>query len=394
MTDGLLKSCRKKSRLLKIYKKTGASVARTRYVKYKNILKQALRHEEKCFYENQFSLKANDVRKTWKLINSLLNRTDKDEMTNMFKIDDGTTNDRNMIVNAFNKFFVELGPSLEEKIPPSKNNNITNNLPSIKDSLLLYPTDAHEIQNIISSLKNSASCGIDQIPVSAIKSVSDTISPALASLINHSTINGIFPDALKIAKVTPIFKSGDKSLLSNYRPISLLNAFSKIYEKFLLKRLNSFLTKNNILYDGQFGFRKNRSTQFALVSFLDKITETLDKNEYALSLFIDLSKAFDTINHSLLLKKLSSYGIRGTALELFKNYLSNRLQCVEIDGVRSNLLKITCGVPQGSILGPLLFLLYINDIHTCTKLLKFYLFADDTTVVLTSYDNFINKHCE
>ena len=169
----------------------------------------------------------------------------------------------------------------------------------------------------------------------------------------------------------------------------VLNTFSKVYEKVFLKRLESFLAKHNILYDGQFGFRKNRSTSFALISFLDKITEAVDKNDYALSLFIDLSKAFDTIPHSLLLSKLHNYGIRGLTHDYVKSYLSNRTQFVELDGVSSNPLNITCGVPQGSILGPMLFLLYINDLHLCTKILKFFLFADDTTIVCTS--NNLNK---
>jgi retron-type reverse transcriptase len=252
--------------------------------------------------------------------------------------------------------------------------------------LALFPTDTSEIKNIIMSIKNSSACGIDQIPITVIKSVVDCISSVLASLINHSISKEIFPDALKIAKVIPIYKAGDKSLISSYRPISLLTTFSKVFEKVILKRLENFLEKHKLLSDNQFGFRKNRSTQLALTSYLDKLTEALDKNEYAISLFIDLSKAFDTIDHSLLLKKLYSYGIRGLAYDYIKSYLSNRLQYVETHGMSSSLLSITCGVPQGSILGPILFLLYINDISACTKLLKLFLFADDTTILYSSKD--------
>ncbi len=361
-------------------------MARIKYVKYKNILKQILRNEEKNYYETQFQIKANDIRKTWNLINLLLNKTNKDEMSRMFKIGSNLVSDRSVIVNEFNKYFVELGPKLAEKIR-LPNNNLKLKAPvSVKESIVLYDTNPTEIHNIISSLKNTSACGVDEIPVSAIKSVSDHICPILANLINHSISEGIFPDSLKIAKILPIFKSGDKTLISNYRPISLLNTFSKIYEKVIFVRFEKFLNKYKILYDKQFGFRKNRSTQLALISLLDCVTSALDKNEHALCLFIDLSKAFDTVNHSILLNKLNILGIRGIAHELIKSYLNHRMQYVDVDGVSSDLLNITCGVPQGSVLGPLLFLLYVNDMHTSAKLLQFYLFADDTTIVFTSKD--------
>jgi len=197
-------------------------------------------------------------------------------------------------------------------------------------------------------------------------------------------VSGIFPDALKLAKITPIYKAGDKSSITNYRPISVLNSFSKIYEKVFLNRLNDYLTSLNFFHDGQFGFRKNRSTQLALVSFLDTITEALDNNHYVISLFLDLSKAFDTIDHHILLRKMHNLGIRGVALEYIKSYLTNRFQCVTIDGTSSDLRGVICGVPQGSILGPILFLIYINDLQYCSSLLKLLLFADDTTLLYSS----------
>ena len=390
MTENLIRSCRKKSRLLKIYKKTGAAVARNKYVKYKNTLKQALRHEEKYYYEQQFQAVASDARKTWKIINSLLNKQTNKKLSHIFQSNNITTTDKTVIVKMFNEFFVNLGPDLAKKIAPSKRNKLLEGIPHIKECMALSPTDANEVANMILSLKNTASCGSDQISVAAIKTISNIISPLLSALINHSMDKGIFPDALKIAKILAIYKSGDKTLISNYRPISLLTVFSKVYEKIIQRRLDGFLTKHKVLYDMQFGFRKNHSTQHALVTFTDYVTSALDKNQIALSIFIDLSKAFDTINHNILLKKLEYYGVRGLANDLIKSYLTNRQQYVEIENHPSDLMSITCGVPQGSILGPLLFLIYVNDMHTCSSILKFFLFADDTTILLSSDDiNFL-----
>jgi hypothetical protein len=185
---------------------------------------------------------------------------------------------------------------------------------------------------------------------------------------------------LKIAKVIPIFKSGDSSKMDNYRPISLLSNFSKILEKIVANRLTNFLETNNLLSNSQFGFRKNHSTLHPLVHFLNFITKSQNNREHALAIFCDLRKAFDTVDHSLLLKKLGKVGVHGTELNWFKNYLSDRKQFVFVNGQASNLLDILLGVPQGSILGPLLFLIYINDLPLYSKLCS-YLFADDTTLL-------------
>jgi len=211
MTENLIRSCRKKSRLLKIYKKTGAAVARNKYVKYKNTLKQALRHEEKYYYEQQFQAVASDARKTWKIINSLLNKQTNKKLSHIFQSNNITTTDKTVIVKMFNEFFVNLGPDLAKKIAPSKRNKLLEGIPHIKECMALSPTDANEVANMILSLKNTASCGSDQISVAAIKTISNIISPLLSALINHSMDKGIFPDALKLAKNLPIYKSGDKT---------------------------------------------------------------------------------------------------------------------------------------------------------------------------------------
>ena len=191
---------------------------------------------------------------------------------------------------------------------------------------------------------------------------------------------GIVPKSVKCSLISPVYKSEDKMLVTNYRPVAVLPCFSKILEKLMFIRLISFIEKHKILYQDQYGFRKNHSTEMAIINLTTKITEAIENKKFTIGIFLDLSKAFDTVDHSILINKLEYYGIRGIALEWFKSYLSDRSQIVKFHEHRSNMETITCGVPQGSVLGPLLFLLYVNDIHRSSKILSFILFADDTNI--------------
>ena len=208
-------------------------------------------------------------------------------------------------------------------------------------------------------------------------------SAKVIGIIDLSLSSGVVPDQMKIARVIPLFKSGDLSLFTNYKPVSVLPAFSKILERIVYNRLIHLLNKYSILSFNQYGFRKDHSTAYALIQLHDKLSDAIDKGNVTLGLFIDLSKAFDTVNHDILLARLEFYGVRGVALEWFKSYLSCRSQFVQYS---SSSKYIKCGVTQGSILGPLLFLLYINDLCDVSKALDFILFADDTNIFYSHKD--------
>jgi hypothetical protein len=291
-------------------------------------------------------------------------------------------------VNLVNEYFGNIGKKLAEDISQNVttdssryNYNERNKHPN---SFVLLDTDPAEVNEVIISLKSNSAPGWDNVPSCFIKLAKNALIPIICHLANLCFRQGIFPSALKKSIITPVHKGGNEEILGNYRPISVLPSISKILEKLLNKRLINYLEKYKILSNAQYGFRQGKTTDDAILNLTSFIVNNVDSGRKCLAVFLDLQKAFDTVSISTLENKLEMIGIRDTALQLFKNYLSDRTQRVKIGTHVSRDASISFGVPQGSVLGPTLFLIYINSL--CDLQLddaKLVAYADDTAIVFS-----------
>jgi hypothetical protein len=397
ITSGLITSIRKRDAMSRDIKRDSKyrelhnlppnTEFQKRFKMYRNYLTSLLDKTKNDFYKEQILKVQNEPKKVWKIINEITGsktKTPNLQRINEIKVNNKIINTPKEIANCFVNYFTDIGCQLANNIRQKTHVQTNSNIRRIEDAMRIEDITEKEILQHISELRDNAASGIDGISSKLIKKIKEYIIFPISQIFNACLHRGVFPHSLKVAIIKPIFKAKDIKNCENYRPISLIKNFAKIFEKCLKSRLINFLEKHQVLSNSQFGFREGRSTQDAIHSLTSIISENLDRSRKTLAVFLDLAKAFDTVDHTILLGKLECYGIRGVMNEMFKQYLSNRTQYVKIRNEMSDPRTIEFGVPQGTILGPVLFLVYINDIfdsEVCGTLISF---ADDTAILFHS----------
>lgn len=386
LTLGILKSIKKKNKLYMYWKRNPTSYNKQKYDDYKHLLEKVKKCAKKMYYHNQLDKHSGNPRKTWNVLREVLGKpNNKGSPTPDIKVDDQVIDNAPDIASHFNNFFAHIGSELALKVPHTATDPIDYITANHADSFGLREVTNNEILEVGINLKNG-SAGWDGFKPEIMKLALCNMLQPLNHIYNLSIRSGIIPRELKKAIVIPIHKSGDKSSMNNYRPISILSFFAKLLEKLIYRKAFSYLEKHKILHLHQFGFRQGRSTELALTRTFEIITNGLENNMNTLGVFLDFKKAFDTVDHSILLAKMYRYGFRGVSQMWFKNYLEDRVQCVRYDNCLSEEAVLSCGVPQGSTLGPLLFLIYINDLPNIMPNATTIMFADDTSIFLSDKD--------
>ena len=383
LTEDITKIMRERDHMHKKAIKSGISDDWEIYRSLRNKTNNCIRRSKESYYKTQLLENKNNPKGIWKLLKKLIPRKTKSPPSIM-ESEGQQTPSPTSIANRFNQYFSTIGSKLcnalsrRESQRPSSPPNWT---------FHFNPVEIESVTKQLKQLKTNKAAGLDNMPGRLLKVSAPIIAPSLTYIYNLSLSTSTFPYEWKAAKVTPLFKSGDRNLTENYRPISILPIVAKIIEKEVHSQVYAFLLEHKLLNKHQHGFRTKRSTNTALLSVIDKWFQGMDDSRVTAVVYLDLAKAFDTVRHPILIDQLSLMGINGAENDWFVSYLANRKQRVVYDGVLSAVEPITCGVPQGSALGPLLFLIYINSLPECIKYGEINMFADDTALFFTGKDS-------
>ena len=374
MTSSIIKCIKIKHKLFKQFQR--GEINYCVYKTYSSLLKTLLIIAERRYRRKKVANLRGNMRSVYQIINNMLGKG-VSRVCNRISINGSIETDGEKIANAFAEYFENEPLRIQTNIVPYNAEDMLSFIPLNNNSCFFIPTNEWEVCDILTSIKGSN--GLKDIPVKFLKLSPFIFSTFIADIYNLSLQTAEYPDLFKVARIVPVFKSGNKVLIENYRPISVLPILNKIFEKLTFKRMYSFITRYKLLSKSQFGFRVGSNTERAVLNFIAAVLPVFLKKEYALAIFVDFRKAFDTIDRNILLSKLDRYGFRDRALKYLESYLSQRSSSVDYEGVMSHKVTSRTGVPQGSCLGPLMFNLYINDLiyylhETCT-----FLYADDST---------------
>ncbi len=386
ITFGIIQSINQRNKIYKKLKQTNVEsnayhMQKLTFNHYKNTLRKTIARAKKSYFNNLFDRYKHDLKKTWSIISETLNKSKRSLIPESMTINGADCCNIDIIVNQFNTFFSTITEQNNVNLDTHEESSFSDYLTENIQSNFQFSIITDDMtKNIISNMKDSHSRGHDGINTELLKLIRSDICSSITVIVNQCLTTGIFPNKLKIAKVIPIHKKNSRKLVSNYRPISVLPVVSKVFETVIFDQLTMYFTRNHLFNPHQYGYKHNSSTELAALEMVDRIIDQLNNQRTPINVYLDLSKAFDSIDHTILLSKLQQYGVTNSALSLLKSYLSDRYQYVQIGETVSEMQRLNNGVPQGSILGPLLFNIFIADITESSTRFNFIMYADDTTL--------------
>ena len=380
VTTEVRRLVRQRDFLRKKANKTGSNYLRQASQRLTHKVTYMLRKLRSNYYSKQIEENSGNMKRTWKILKQAMNKESKTVTIDKIVSDNHEITDKALISEAFNEHFSSVAERLADSIDPCDSNPKELGIQSPLYRFKLRHIPPNKVFNALNKLKNGKATGMHNLPNRILKLSKDVIANSLSDLFNACIDASVFPSDFKMARVAPIFKSDDREDLNNYRPISVLPTVARVFERLIYEQLYNYFAENKLLSNEQWGFRSIRSTALALSNCSYTWTLTVDRGDINSAVFLDIKKAFGTIDHRILVNKLSQYGVCDDSVKFFESYISERVQCCSVNGCTSTLRHMKYGVPQGSILGPLLFIIYMNDLPNVVKNGKICMYADDTNL--------------